>query len=195
MTKAEAIRTQVRDLDAQGQDTDEIAAALGIPATRVEAILDALDTEQGVPHPSWEPVVEPLTREPKAPRVTVAKPKPVPPKPPKRNGPLPKPINHGTNGGYLAHLRRGQEACDDCRTAHTASRAARKRAQAESKQIGPIGRPRQPIKHGTYGGYRQHLRRGEKPCEDCRRGANKARAEQLQRAVNQFHREMPMNGP
>lgn len=33
MTKAEAIRTQVRDLDAQGQDTDEIAAALGIPAT------------------------------------------------------------------------------------------------------------------------------------------------------------------
>lgn len=26
----------------------------------------------------------------------------------------PQPINHGTAGGYTAHLRRGEPACDDC---------------------------------------------------------------------------------
>jgi hypothetical protein len=29
------------------------------------------------------------------------------------------PIEHGTSRGYKQHLRRGQEACDACRAAHT----------------------------------------------------------------------------
>lgn len=35
-----------------------------------------------------------------------------------RRGPKPKPINHGTNGGYVAHLRRGEQPCDECSAAH-----------------------------------------------------------------------------
>jgi hypothetical protein len=31
-----------------------------------------------------------------------------------------KPINHGTNGGYVAHYRRGEPMCDPCRAAHYA---------------------------------------------------------------------------
>lgn len=30
----------------------------------------------------------------------------------------PRPINHGTDGGYRAHLRRGDKACESCLEAH-----------------------------------------------------------------------------
>lgn len=30
----------------------------------------------------------------------------------------PKPINHGTDGGYRAHLRRKEKPCDSCKKAH-----------------------------------------------------------------------------
>jgi len=44
----------------------------------------------------------------------------------KRRGNLPKPINHGTAGGYQAHLRQGIEICTPCRDAMTAQRVALK---------------------------------------------------------------------
>jgi Transcription factor WhiB len=37
---------------------------------------------------------------------------------PPRHGPKPRPINHGTNGGYTTHRRRGEQPCDRCRDAH-----------------------------------------------------------------------------
>lgn len=30
----------------------------------------------------------------------------------------------------------------------------------------------QEIKHGTYGGYQVHRKRGEEACDDCRKAAN-----------------------
>lgn len=41
-----------------------------------------------------------------------------------------KPINHGTHAGYVMHLSRGEQTCDECRAAHTAYRRARKAASA-----------------------------------------------------------------
>ena len=41
-----------------------------------------------------------------------------------------RPINHGKQGGYQAHIKRGEEPCDDCKAAKSAAekryRAARK---------------------------------------------------------------------
>lgn len=44
----------------------------------------------------------------------------------------PKPINHGTNGGYRTHQRRGIPVCGACRAAHRAyvNHYAAKRRQA-----------------------------------------------------------------
>lgn len=44
-------------------------------------------------------------------------------------GPLPgtcQPIQHGTNGGYITHRRRGELACEDCRSAHALYKAERR---------------------------------------------------------------------
>ena len=42
----------------------------------------------------------------------------------------PQPIRHGTDGGYMAHRRRGSTPCDECRFAHAqAMRWANKVAQ------------------------------------------------------------------
>ena len=38
----------------------------------------------------------------------------------------PSPIRHGTDGGYVAHKRRGLPACQECRTAHNMSTARTK---------------------------------------------------------------------
>lgn len=40
------------------------------------------------------------------------------------------PINHGTTGGYRAHLRRGESACDRCGAAHAERRAQLRRKGA-----------------------------------------------------------------
>lgn len=40
-------------------------------------------------------------------------------------GPLP-PINHGTNGGYQAHLKRGSVPCDECRRGHADDKRRRR---------------------------------------------------------------------
>lgn len=36
----------------------------------------------------------------------------------RKPGGQPQPINHGTNGGYHTHRRRGQQPCDACSQAH-----------------------------------------------------------------------------
>ena len=36
----------------------------------------------------------------------------------RKPGGQPQPISHGTNGGYHAHRRRGQQPCDACSQAH-----------------------------------------------------------------------------
>lgn len=40
-----------------------------------------------------------------------------------------------------------------------------------------------PINHGTEGGLRTHRRRGEEPCEPCRKAALLARAQRKERAA------------
>lgn len=34
--------------------------------------------------------------------------------------------------------------------------------------IRPPGRPRRPIRHGTFNGYKTHRKRGEEACDECR---------------------------
>ncbi len=41
--------------------------------------------------------------------------------------PSPKPINHGTQGGYRTHLRRDEAPCHDCRLAGNAARLENER--------------------------------------------------------------------
>lgn len=41
---------------------------------------------------------------------------------------LPRPIRHGTEGGYRTHRRRGEEACEDCQTANRLAKADRRDA-------------------------------------------------------------------
>jgi hypothetical protein len=36
-----------------------------------------------------------------------------------------KPIDHGTDRGYYAHIRRGEPMCDECRSAHTVAQGRR----------------------------------------------------------------------
>ena len=47
------------------------------------------------------------------------------PRPGRRRGPKPKPIEHGTENGYYAHRRRGEPVCRDCREACTAEHRRR----------------------------------------------------------------------
>ena len=44
----------------------------------------------------------------------------------RKPGGQPQPINHGTNGGYHAHCRRGQQPCDACSQAHIRYQHARR---------------------------------------------------------------------
>lgn len=44
----------------------------------------------------------------------------------RKPGGQPQPINHGTNGGYHAHRRRGQQPCDACSQAHIRYQRARR---------------------------------------------------------------------
>lgn len=38
---------------------------------------------------------------------------------------------------------------------------------------------RKPVKHGTYGGWAQHIRRDEEPCEPCRKAKNNYQRKKL----------------
>ena len=44
----------------------------------------------------------------------------------RKPGGQPQPINHGTNGGYHTHRRRGQQPCDACSQAHISYELARR---------------------------------------------------------------------
>lgn len=44
----------------------------------------------------------------------------------RKPGGQPQPINHGTNGGYHTHRRRGQQPCDACSQAHIRYQQARR---------------------------------------------------------------------
>jgi len=44
----------------------------------------------------------------------------------RKPGGQPQPINHGTNGGYHTHRRRGQQPCDACSQAHICYERARR---------------------------------------------------------------------
>ena len=184
MTKAEALRILVVDLDAQGRTPDEIASILGIPVARVDVILDEHDAAQGVPHPerAHAPVLEPLGgpavitsqaaatggREPLR-KVVKREPKPKPPpkpkpepKAPKPKKPAREPIECGTYGGRGKHVRAGEPICDPCRLAYNAWQ------RAKYDQYGSRTKnSRKEIEHGTPAGYRAHVRRGEESCEPC----------------------------
>lgn len=86
----------------------------------------------------------------------------------------------GTNGGYLAHRRRGEEACEPCKTAH-AELAGNTREAAGSKR-------RPPPRHGTRAGYererRAHRKGGPAPCEACT-AANSVRSNALYATIGQ----------
>ena len=87
----------------------------------------------------------------------------------KKPGPKPRPINHGTLGGYRTHYRRGEPVCDACRDAARAVRG---------------NKPFRAADHGSRGGYKRHLRLGEEPCAACReanrRGAETGRRRRAQ---------------
>lgn len=175
MTKAEALRILVVDLDAQTKTPDEIAAILGIPVARVDVILDEQDAAQGVPHPERAnaPILEPLggpaviTSQAASTggkeslrKIVGSKPKP----PPK------EPIECGTYRGRGKHKRAGEPICEPCRLAYNAW-------QREQYDLngGRIKNPYREIQHGTPAGHRAHLRRGEEPCEACRIAFNRAK--------------------
>jgi hypothetical protein len=65
----------------------------------------------------------------------------------------------GTRAAYRRHLRRGEDACEACKTAER-------------------GGPRKPVRVaqcGTYSGYKRHRRLNEAACAACR-AANTAYA-------------------
>lgn len=268
MTRVEALRTLVLSLDDEGKSTGEIADIVGIPASRVERILDAADAAEGVPLPpvssaptvvdpeptgrhrrtedrpplarlEWaggprnmlslghgsetgyahhrqrgeEPCdaclearqqgwrkayearkwvaqasgkVKPKTNERAEPKKREAKQARAKPKQPKQNGPLPQPIKHGTSAGYATHVKRRDPVCDPCREAYNAARQARRRRNRIAKglpEVGTPGTPKREINHGTDTGRRQHKRRGEEVCEECKVGARAAWAERKNRAA------------
>jgi hypothetical protein len=78
---------------------------------------------------------------------------------PKRRGRPLGAIEHGTDRGYQAHMRRQNDPpCEECRKAHT--------LYVESRR-GPK-KPPKPIEHGTERGYAAHIRRKVDPCEKCK---------------------------
>jgi len=64
----------------------------------------------------------------------------------------------GTNSGYVTHRRRGEQACDPCKAAHTAYQRGRYVPRP----------PRQLAPCGTVAAYHRHLARGETTCQACR---------------------------
>lgn len=91
-------------------------------------------------------------------------------KAPLQRPPTKAPAVCGTDAGYCAHRRRGDQPCPPCREAHRAAERAREKRRRDLANAGtPIEGPRRlPIRHGTTGGYKTHLRRGETPCGECR---------------------------
>lgn len=102
-------------------------------------------------------------------------------------GRVAKPSGHpgvGTLDGYHWHHRLGQPACPACQAAERAYARARHAGRREgrggegrhpapasiSSTYKRLGRPPEPIRHGTNAGYSAHRRRGERPCSACLAG-------------------------
>ncbi len=78
------------------------------------------------------------------------------------------PIRHGTNAGWQAHKRRGEQPCVECEAAHHQDNRERGRRRIQAAQEGrPTDRRHRPIRHGTNAGWHAHKRHGEEPCPDC----------------------------
>jgi len=101
--------------------------------------------------------------------------------------PAPKPVRTthpglGTLAGFHYHERRQEPACPACLAAQQAylreRHHGRLTGQSGAGRTPPLpeiaatyrtlGRPPQPIVHGTAAGYAAHRRRGEEPCVMCR---------------------------
>lgn len=75
--------------------------------------------------------------------------------------------DHGTNGGYLAHRRRSEDACAPCRAAHAELARVTRQTDTTPK---PALQP-----HGTRAAYERERRawaagEGPAPCAACRAG-------------------------
>lgn len=46
-----------------------------------------------------------------------------------------KPIEHGTHRGYNQHVRRGEQACEACRTAHSVYRQADRPSRSQLRVV------------------------------------------------------------
>lgn len=68
----------------------------------------------------------------------------------------------GTHAGYVAHWRRGENACDPCRDGHNAGN----RASSNKRRVSLT--PTDHEECGTSTGAALHARRGERLCEECR---------------------------
>jgi hypothetical protein len=104
----------------------------------------------------------------------------------------------GTLAGFHYHERRQEPVCPACRAAHRAYLRQRHHGRRTGQRgagrtpplpeivatYGPLGRPPQPIVHGTAAGYAAHRRHGEEPCLACQAAwrAGNARRRALRRA-------------
>lgn len=71
-----------------------------------------------------------------------------------------RPIEHATQRGYRAHLRRWEEACTSCRDANNAAERDRYRTAPQP--------PRQVKPCPSEAAYMRHRRNDERPCPGCR---------------------------
>lgn len=69
-----------------------------------------------------------------------------------------KAIEHSTDRGYRAHLRRGERACVQCADAHNAYERRRLARRTAPRELHPCGTP---------AAWRRHKRRGEAVCDAC----------------------------
>lgn len=99
---------------------------------------------------------------------------------PRRAANNPKPINHGTLGGYATHRRYGIPQCQPCLDAAAKYRAERKKLGAA---LPPKIKDRN-ITHGTNSGAIQHGQYGIPICEPCRQARNLYMREYNQRRKN-----------
>lgn len=57
-------------------------------------------------------------------------------------------ILHGEQGGYQAHRRRGEEACDECKRAHREYMRRYRDGEVEPREISRAEKQRQALSHG-----------------------------------------------
>ena len=96
----------------------------------------------------------------------------------------------GSEAGYQAHAKRGEQPCAECREARGEAAQRRNRARGV--------KPFKPAECGTPSGRIAHRRRGEEPCEPCLEAVseyNRARYVQAQRALGKEPRPRDTSKP